>query len=137
MEDLADRATTLVANPAPVGLYSFWVGFTVYTLTHHEFRKHCVPINNNLENNYHYKYRDDSPLKVKISNVSFKNIRGTSSTKEALKLICSNSVPCQQVMVVDIDLVYKGVGGSATSTCVNVKPTVLGKKNPLASTIKQ
>ncbi|KAK7849141.1 hypothetical protein CFP56_003405 [Quercus suber] len=28
MEDLADRATTLVANPAPVGLYSFWVGFT-------------------------------------------------------------------------------------------------------------
>ena len=78
-----------------------------------------------------------SPSKVKISNVSFKNIRGTSSTKEALKLICSNGVTCQQVVVTDIDLVYKGFGGFATSTCVNVKPTISGKQNPLASTFKQ
>uniref|UniRef100_A0A7N2L8L5 Polygalacturonase n=1 Tax=Quercus lobata TaxID=97700 RepID=A0A7N2L8L5_QUELO len=78
-----------------------------------------------------------SPSKVKISNVSFKNIRGTSSTKEAMKLICSKSVPCQQVAVAGIDLVYKGEGGSATSTCVNVKPTVSGKQNPPACTSKQ
>ncbi|KAK4593306.1 hypothetical protein RGQ29_017429 [Quercus rubra] len=68
-----------------------------------------------------------SPSKVKINNVSFKNIRGTSSTKEVVKLICSNGVPCQQVVVADIDLVYKGAGGSATSTCVNVKPAISGK----------
>nr|POE97836.1 exopolygalacturonase [Quercus suber] len=78
-----------------------------------------------------------SPSKVKISNVSFKNIRGTSATKKAVKLIYSNSVPCQQVVVAYIDLVYKEAGGSATSTCVNVKPTVLGKKNPCACTNKQ
>nr|XP_023922541.1 exopolygalacturonase-like [Quercus suber] len=78
-----------------------------------------------------------SPSKVKISNVSFKNIRGTSATKEAVKLICSNSVPCQLVVVAYIDLVYKEAGGSATSTCVNVKPTVLGKQNPCACTNKQ
>ncbi|KAK4598023.1 hypothetical protein RGQ29_015510 [Quercus rubra] len=78
-----------------------------------------------------------SPSKVKISNVSFKNIRGTSSTKEVVKLVCSSSVPCQQVVVANIDLVYKGAGGFATSTCVNVKPTVSGEQNPLACTSKQ
>ena len=54
-----------------------------------------------------------------------------------MKLICSKSVPCQQVAVAGIDLVYKGAGGSATSTCVNVKPTVSGKLNPPACTSKQ
>nr|POE81782.1 exopolygalacturonase [Quercus suber] len=79
---------------------------------------------------------DESPSKVKINNVSFKKIRGTSSTKEAMNLICSKSVPCQQVVLSDIDLTYKGGGGSATSTCVNVQPTVSGKQNPPACTNK-
>ena len=74
-----------------------------------------------------------SPSKVKISNVSFKDIRGTSSTQEAVKFICSKSVPCQQVVVANIDLTYKE-GGSTTSTCVNVQPTASGKQNPPACT---
>nr|POE80713.1 exopolygalacturonase [Quercus suber] len=79
---------------------------------------------------------DESPSKVKISNVSFKKIRGTSSTKEAVNLICSKSVPCQQVVLSDIDLAYNGGGGSTTSTCANVQPAVLGKQNPPACTNK-
>ena len=77
-----------------------------------------------------------SPSKVKISNVSFKKIRGTSSTKEAVNLICSKNVPCQQVLLSDIDLAYKGSGGSATSTCTNVQPAVSGKLNPPTCTNK-
>ncbi|KAK9993115.1 hypothetical protein SO802_022818 [Lithocarpus litseifolius] len=79
---------------------------------------------------------NQSPSKVKISNVSFKKIRGTSSTKEAVNLICSKSVPCQQVVLSDIDLAYKGGGGSTTSTCANIQPAVSGKQNPLACTNK-
>ncbi|KAM3683555.1 hypothetical protein ACB098_12G156900 [Castanea mollissima] len=79
---------------------------------------------------------NQSPSKVKISNVSFKKIRGTSSTKEAVNLICSKSVPCQQVVLFDIDLAYMGGGGSATSTCANVQPAVSGKQNPPACTNK-
>ena len=77
-----------------------------------------------------------SPSKVKISNVSFKKIRGTSSTKEAMNLICNKSVPCLQVVLSNIDLAYKGGGGSATSTCANIQPAVSGKQNPLACTKK-
>ena len=76
------------------------------------------------------------PSKVKINNVSFKKISGTSSTKEAVNLICSKSVPCQQVVLSDIDLEYKGGGGSAASTCTNVQPAVSGKLNPPACTNK-
>nr|XP_023903421.1 exopolygalacturonase-like [Quercus suber]POE46456.1 exopolygalacturonase [Quercus suber] len=79
---------------------------------------------------------NQSPSKVKISNVSFKKIKGTSSTKEAVNLICSKSVPCQQVVLSDIDLAYKGGGGSTTSTCANVQPAVSGKQNPPACTNK-
>ncbi|KAK4597086.1 hypothetical protein RGQ29_014907 [Quercus rubra] len=80
---------------------------------------------------------NESPSKVTISNVSFKKIRGTSSTKEAVNLICSKSVPCQQVVLFDIDLAYKGGGGSTTSTCTNVQPTVSGKLNPPTCTNKR
>merc|ERR1712226_1224660 len=78
---------------------------------------------------------NESPSNVKIHGVSFKNITGTSSTLEAVKLVCSKSVPCQQVVVADIDLAYKG-SGSATSTCVNVQPAVSGKQNPSTCTKK-
>ncbi|KAG7984897.1 hypothetical protein I3843_04G183700 [Carya illinoinensis] len=76
------------------------------------------------------------PSKIKISQVSFKNIRGTSQTKEAVKLLCSNEIPCENVEITDIDLAYQGSDGPATSQCTNVNPTILGKQNPPACTLK-
>ncbi|KAL3520668.1 hypothetical protein ACH5RR_018817 [Cinchona calisaya] len=72
----------------------------------------------------------DSPSKVKISNVSFKNITGTSATPVAVSLVCSKSIPCNGVVIGDIDLAYNGNHGNISTNCANVRPTLVGKQNP-------
>ncbi len=56
---------------------------------------------------------------VQVSNVVFKNIRGTSASKEAIKLDCSRNVPCQGITLKDVTI--KGGGSDAKSTCGNAK----------------
>ncbi|XP_017984474.1 PREDICTED: exopolygalacturonase [Theobroma cacao] len=73
-----------------------------------------------------------APSRVKISNVSFKNIRGTSATQVAVELTCSSGIPCENVEIGDINLSYIGTEGPATSRCSNVKPIITGKQTPLA-----
>nr|GMD26495.1 polygalacturonase-like [Ipomoea batatas] len=68
------------------------------------------------------------PSLVKISKVSYKNIKGTSATEEAVILACSSGVPCEGVEIGEINLTFKG--GAAKSLCSNVKPTLTGKQVP-------
>ncbi|KAB2625687.1 exopolygalacturonase-like [Pyrus ussuriensis x Pyrus communis] len=80
-----------------------------------------------------YKKCDNlSPSKVKISNVSFKNIKGSSATALALKIVCSSGSRCENVELTDIDLTYNGAKGTLTSQCLNVKPTISGLISALA-----
>ncbi|KAF2316955.1 hypothetical protein GH714_007787 [Hevea brasiliensis] len=51
------------------------------------------------------------PSKVKINNVSFKNIQGSSTTPIAIRLNCSSSVPCEKVELANINLEYIGADG--------------------------
>ena len=62
--------------------------------------------------------------------MSFKNIKGSSATPVAVKLICSSNKPCEEVKVANIDLVYNGINGPVTSQCMNVKPIISGIQNP-------
>ncbi|KAJ9560710.1 hypothetical protein OSB04_005870 [Centaurea solstitialis] len=76
-----------------------------------------------------------SPSKVKISNVCFKKIRGTSATNVAVKMDCSQGLPCENVEVSDIHLTYNGArggGAGAISECSYVKPKVMAKNIPPA-----
>jgi polygalacturonase len=56
---------------------------------------------------------------VDVSNVVFRNIRGTTVTKEAIKLDCSGSVPCRDITLQNIDLrmMEGGGNGAAESVC--------------------
>ncbi|KAJ9707753.1 hypothetical protein PVL29_000024 [Vitis rotundifolia] len=69
---------------------------------------------------------DEGESKVQIKNVKFRNIRGTSSTKVAVSLICSRRIPCSNIDLHNIDLVYDGQGGPATSSCRHVNGVASG-----------
>ncbi|KAF6161932.1 hypothetical protein GIB67_014134 [Kingdonia uniflora] len=75
-----------------------------------------------------------APSKVKLTNVLFDKISGTSASKEAIKIICSKSRPCEGVKLGDIHLTYSGTAvgkdGVLTSTCSNAHITSIGKQTP-------
>ncbi|KAM7497733.1 hypothetical protein LguiA_022147 [Lonicera macranthoides] len=73
---------------------------------------------------------DKAQSGVQISNVTFKDIRGVSSTKVAVTMKCSQVVPCKDVRLENINLAYNGVGGPASSWCSNVKGQSYGKQLP-------
>ena len=75
---------------------------------------------------------EQPPSKVKLSNIVYKNIRGTSFTKlaVAVNILCSEDYPCEDVHMSDIDLAYQNPEMTAASMCSNIKVTTSRKQNP-------
>ncbi|XP_058075590.1 polygalacturonase-like [Magnolia sinica] len=66
---------------------------------------------------------------VEVSDVIYKNIRGTSTSDEAVTFDCSQSSPCNGIVLQDINLV--GYAGQKTSSsCKNVRGSTIGKVVP-------
>ncbi|CAA7050977.1 unnamed protein product [Microthlaspi erraticum] len=82
----------------------------------------------------HNQCNKAKPSTIKLVDVSFKNIKGTSKTKEAVKLLCSKGFPCQNVEIGNIDIKYTGADGPAVFQCSNVVPKLTGVQNPKACT---
>ncbi|XP_010266273.1 PREDICTED: exopolygalacturonase-like [Nelumbo nucifera] len=70
-----------------------------------------------------------APSRVKLQDLHFKNIRGTSSSPVAVMLECSKGVPCQNVNLHDVHIELM-TGGTAKSSCQNIKATYSGTQIP-------
>lgn len=69
------------------------------------------------------------PSLVKISDVFFKNIRGTTSTPTAVILNCSRGIPCSNVRLQDVHLNHPS-GIHPTAQCSNVNAIYSGTQIP-------
>ncbi|KAG0479056.1 hypothetical protein HPP92_013775 [Vanilla planifolia] len=65
---------------------------------------------------------------VKISNVQYKSIKGTSVSKFAIAFHCSKNIPCSDILLQDINLVEEGE--DTKSFCENVKFHINGTVIP-------
>ncbi|KAF6161935.1 hypothetical protein GIB67_014137 [Kingdonia uniflora] len=66
-----------------------------------------------------------SHSKVKITNMQFNNIRGTSASKDTIKIVCSKGRPCKGVKLGDINLTYNGA--EPASICSSAHISAVGK----------
>lgn len=67
---------------------------------------------------------------VQISNVTYKQVLGTSKGEVAVKLDCSKAVPCKDIVVEDIELVSSDDDKKATFECNNVYGRAQGRRVP-------
>lgn len=56
---------------------------------------------------------------VEISNVTYKEIYGTSSTEIAINLNCSSAVPCYEISMESIELTSTSPGENIVANCAN------------------
>ncbi|XP_019089111.1 PREDICTED: exopolygalacturonase-like [Camelina sativa] len=81
------------------------------------------------------------PSKVKLSDIYFKNIRGTSSSRVAVQLHCSRGMPCKKVYLENVHLdLSSSFGGrkqsrnrgdeAVSSSCRNVRVNYIGTQLP-------
>ncbi|KAG9456633.1 hypothetical protein H6P81_001141 [Aristolochia fimbriata] len=70
-----------------------------------------------------------SPSKVRLRDITYRNIRGVSTSETAVMFLCSAEVPCQNVDLVNINLSFKGEGPSKSS-CFNVDGVASGMQKP-------
>ncbi|KAB5537367.1 hypothetical protein DKX38_014900 [Salix brachista] len=75
----------------------------------------------------------ESPSRVKLRDVRYHNIRGTSTSVVGVNIKCSHTVPCERVSLSNISLNYVGEKKSnhgISSVCTNAKLNYAGFQLP-------
>ncbi|KAH7446232.1 hypothetical protein KP509_01G046000 [Ceratopteris richardii] len=79
---------------------------------------------------YPYCPSENETSAVQVSHVRYRNIRGTSVTKEAVKLVCSKVSPCRNLYFEDINLVPSEGIGMSLSSCQSAQGVIAGTVIP-------
>ncbi|KAF1883157.1 hypothetical protein Lal_00003340 [Lupinus albus] len=72
---------------------------------------------------------DNQTLTVKVENISFIDIQGTSATKEAIKFACSDASPCKGLYLENVFLA-SCMGGNTRSYCWQAHGSTRGSVYP-------
>ncbi|GMI97666.1 hypothetical protein like AT1G80170 [Hibiscus trionum] len=67
---------------------------------------------------------------VKVRDVVYKNLQGTSSTEVAITLNCSRSVSCTGLLLQSVLLKSSVTGKNVSSTCINAHGAAIGVVQP-------
>lgn len=62
---------------------------------------------------------------LRVENISFIHIKGTSATEEAIRIACSDNYPCERLYLEDIELV-SNCGGITRSFCWEARGSSVG-----------
>ncbi|KAF6168358.1 hypothetical protein GIB67_018198 [Kingdonia uniflora] len=74
----------------------------------------------------------EQPSAVQVRNIWYKNIKGTSQSKTAIKFDCSKKHPCRGILLENIDLkAEEKEDEPVRALCNNVKWTQIGKNSPI------
>lgn len=72
-----------------------------------------------------------APSRVRLSDIYFKNITGTSASPVAVMLSCSKGTPCENIYLQDVHLnLSSGDKRLPISSCENVKARYIGAQMP-------
>ncbi|XP_074310429.1 exopolygalacturonase [Silene latifolia] len=72
----------------------------------------------------------EAPSGVRLSDIYFKNIRGTSLSEVAVSLFCSKGFPCKNVFLQNVLLNLATGARRPISTCENVEARYIGTQMP-------
>lgn len=75
------------------------------------------------------KCKPQPPSMVKLEGIAFRRVIGTSRTQVAVNMVCSESLPCKDVLLEDIHVDYVGAG-EPSSNCANVHASFAGSQLP-------
>ncbi|XP_021770655.1 exopolygalacturonase-like [Chenopodium quinoa] len=70
----------------------------------------------------------NGPSKIRLSDIFFHNIGGSTTSSQAINIKCSSAVPCQNVHLHNINLI--GLKGPLSASCINAKINFFGLQVP-------